>query len=194
MRIWTAFRVFFKTLFDTECHLAVQRLLDGPVKPADDTSTASGATSSKASRPSAKVVTDKPKRNDAITLLSALQREARFVDLVKEPLGGYSDAQIGAAARDVLRDCGMVLDRFFGIRAAVELEEGSSIEVPVGFDAGQFQLKGAVTGEPPFHGKLVHHGWQAAKAELPRWTGKSTSQMIVAPIEVEVGSSKGLNE
>ena len=32
-----------------------------------------------------------PQRSDAITLLAALQREARFVDLVLEPLGQYSD-------------------------------------------------------------------------------------------------------
>ena len=50
-----------------------------------------------------------PRRSDAITLLAALQREARFVDLVQEPLGEYSDDQIGAAARDVLRDCREVL-------------------------------------------------------------------------------------
>ena len=40
-------------------------------------------------------------------------REARFVDLVNESLDGYSDAQIGAAARDVLRDSKKVLDRLF---------------------------------------------------------------------------------
>jgi hypothetical protein len=33
-----------------------------------------------------------PMRNDAITLLATLQREARLVDIVKEPLTEYSDA------------------------------------------------------------------------------------------------------
>ena len=35
-----------------------------------------------------------PVRNDAISLLATLQREARFVDIVKEPLADYSDAQV----------------------------------------------------------------------------------------------------
>jgi hypothetical protein len=47
-------------------------------------------------------------RSEALTLLATLQREARFVDFIKESLEGYSDAQIGAVARDVHRDCGKV--------------------------------------------------------------------------------------
>ena len=54
-----------------------------------------------------------PARSEAITLLAALQREARFVDFIQESLAGYTDAQIGAAARDVHRDCGTVLKRMF---------------------------------------------------------------------------------
>ena len=61
----------------------------------------------------------KAARSEAITLLATLQREARFVDFIKEPLDGYSDAQIGAAARDVHRDCGKVLDRLFAIQSLV---------------------------------------------------------------------------
>ena len=67
----------------------------------------------------------KAARSEAITLLATLQREARFVDFIKEPLDGYSDAQIGAAVRDVHRDCGKVLDRLFAIRSLVDQEEGS---------------------------------------------------------------------
>jgi hypothetical protein len=54
---------------------------------------------------SAKVVAA-PARSEALNLLAAMQREARFVDFIREPLDGYSDAQIGAAARTVHRDCG----------------------------------------------------------------------------------------
>ena len=63
-------------------------------------------------------------RSDAITLLATLQREARFVDIVSEPLDGYSDAQIGAAARDVLRESGKVLNRLFSLKRVVDAEEG----------------------------------------------------------------------
>ena len=97
-----------------------------------------------------------PVRSEAMTLLATLQREARFVDFIQEPLAGYSDAQIGAAARDVHRDCGTVLERLFALRPVVPDEEGAEVEVPAGFDAGRYRLTGNVAGEPPFRGRLVH--------------------------------------
>jgi hypothetical protein len=127
-----------------------------------------------------------PARSDAITLLAALQREARFVDFIQEPLTGYSDAQIGAAARDVHRDCGAVLARMFALRPAVADEEGKEVEVPAGFDSGRWRLTGNVTGEPPFRGRLVHPGWEATTCELPTWSGTVAAQRIVAPAEVEL--------
>ena len=42
------------------------------------------------SAPPAPQTKSAPKRNDALTLLAALQREARLIDLVQEPLGDYS--------------------------------------------------------------------------------------------------------
>ena len=128
----------------------------------------------------------KPARSEAITLLATLQREARFVDFIKEPLDSYSDAQIGAAVRDVHRDCGKVLDRLFAIRSMVDQEEGSPIEVPPGFDAGRYRLTGNVAGDPPFRGRLVHHGWEAAEVQLPAWSGTQLSARVVAPVEVEL--------
>jgi hypothetical protein len=127
-----------------------------------------------------------PVRSEAITLLAALQREARFVDFIQESLAGYSDAQIGAAARDVHRDCGAVLQRMFALRAAVTEEEGKEVEIPAGFDAGRWRLTGNVTGEPPFHGRLVHPGWEATTCELPTWSGNAAAARIVAPAEVEL--------
>ena len=56
--------------------------------------------------------------------------------------------------------------RFFALRAMVQQEEGSPIEVPPGFDAGRFRLTGNVAGDPPFHGRLVHHGWEAAEVQF----------------------------
>ena len=128
----------------------------------------------------------KPVRSDAITLLATLQREARFVDFIKEPLDGYTDAQIGAAARDVHHDCAKVLDRLFAIQSIVAEEEGSPVEVPVGFDAGRYRLTGNVVGDPPFRGSLAHHGWEAAQVQLPAWSGTPLSARVVAPVEVEL--------
>jgi len=127
-----------------------------------------------------------PARSDAIALLAVLQREARLVDFLQESLAGYSDAQIGAAARDVHRDSAAVLDRLFALRPAVDRAEGAEVEVPAGFDASRWRLVGNLSGEPPFHRRLVHPGWEATRCELPQWTGSAEAMRIVAPAEVEV--------
>lgn len=123
-----------------------------------------------------------PLRNDAINLLATLQREARFVDIVKEPLGDYSDAQVGAAARDVLRDCGTVIDRLFKIEPIVDQEEGSNVEIPDDADSSQFRVAGSGDAKS---GALVHHGWQAKQCELPKWSGSKQAALIVSPAELE---------
>ncbi len=125
-------------------------------------------------------------RSEAVTLLATLQREARFVDFIQEPLTGYSDAQVGAAARDVHRDCAAVIERMFALEPLAEEAEGAEIEVPAGFDTGRFRLVGNVAGEPPFRGRLVHHGWEASKCEVPAWSGSEGALRVVAPGEVEL--------
>lgn len=125
-------------------------------------------------------------RNAALTLLSTLQREARFLDFVMEPLDGYDDAQVGAAARDVQRDLGGVVRRIFAPRPLAEDDEGSSVRVPSGFDPARYRLTGEVTGEAPYSGTLRHHGWQAGQCEMPAWSGRAESAMVLAPSEVEV--------
>jgi hypothetical protein len=115
-----------------------------------------------------------------------LQREARFVDFVEESLADYSDAQIGAAVRDIHRDCGTVIKRLFALQPAASQEEGTDVDVPAGFDSNRWRLTGNVTGEPPFHGRLVHPGWEATICELPVWTGSASAARIVAPAEVEL--------
>ncbi len=114
------------------------------------------------------------------------QREARFVDFIKEPISGYSDAQIGAAVRDVHRDCGALLERLFGLKPVESAAEGSEIQVSEGFDPARIRLVGNVTGQPPFTGKLCHHGWEAVRCELPEWTGGDRSILVVSPAELEL--------
>jgi hypothetical protein len=182
MRFLLAIRLFFQILWSADVARTVQNALDraGGRLPAEP-SLASQRTQV------AETVADKPaRRSDAISLLATLQREARLIDMVKEPLSNYSDAQVGAAARDVLRDCGRVLDRLFDLRPVVEQEEGSLVEVPAGYDTGRYRLTGNVGNVPPYRGRLVHHGWVAARCELPTWSGSAAAQMIVAPEEIEV--------
>jgi hypothetical protein len=175
-RILLAIRVFFATLFSAATAGQVRQLLadEGPAAP-----TAAPEAKQRA-RPSP------PPRSDAVTLLAALQREARFVDFVQQALEGYSDAQIGAAARDVHRGCAKVLNRLFALKPLCSEEEGTQIDLPKGFDAGRYRLTGNVAGEPPFRGQVVHHGWEAARCELPTWSGNQTAAQVVAPAEVEL--------
>ncbi|MBL9162794.1 MAG: DUF2760 domain-containing protein [Planctomycetaceae bacterium] len=126
-------------------------------------------------------------RSDAVTLLATLQREARFVDIVNESLDGYSDAQIGAAARNVLRDCAKVLARIFALRPLLDQAEGATVRVPAGYETECYRLTGDLSREPPFAGKLMHAGWQATKCDLPTWTGSGKGALVVAPAEVQLG-------
>lgn len=185
MRIGLAIRLFFRILFDGVFAAELEKWLAAGATPAIPA--AEAGPTRPVSPPVADAAAKKaPRRNDALTLLATLQREARFIDMVREPLGQYSDAQVGAAAREVLRDCGRVLDRLFALEPLVAQEEGSPIEVPADFDAGRFRLSGNVSGTPPFRGRLVHHGWLATRCELPTWSGSQAAQMVVAPQEVEV--------
>jgi hypothetical protein len=127
-----------------------------------------------------------PARSEALTLLAVLQREARFLDFIKEPITDYSDAQIGAAVRGVHKDCGALLDRLFAIETLRTEPEGTSIEVPPGFDPAQFRLIGNIPEHPPYGGTVSHSGWKATRCEVPQWNGRDESALVIAPCEVEL--------
>lgn len=175
-RIGLAFRAFFAALFSAPKAELIRGALSGEALPKLD----SAAKTQPPPQPAP------PARSEAITLLSALQREARLVDLVKQPLAEFSDEQVGAAARNVLGDAAAVLDRFFGLKPVVASEEGATCLVPTGYDPGKFKLGGNVAGSGPFRGTLTHHGWQATAVKLPAWTGSHEAALIIAPAEVDV--------
>ncbi len=177
MGLGLAVRCFFRVLSQPEFADRCRQLLSAPPSPPE---------SAPAAAPSPPAVA-KGARSEAIALLATLQREARFVDIASEPLEGYSDAQIGAAARDVLRDCGKVLARVFALRPVLESEEGTTVEVPSGYETERYRLTGDVSREPPVAGTLMHAGWQATKCELPAWTGSPQGALVVAPAEVQIG-------
>ena len=127
-----------------------------------------------------------PARSDALTLLSVLQREARLVDFLKEDIGGYEDAQIGAAVRDVHRDAAAALDRLFALKHVMDEPEGSDVALATQNDAARIKLVGNCGAQAPSRGRLQHGGWQATKVELPQFTGNADAARIVAPAEVEV--------
>lgn len=181
MRLFIAFRAFFLAVFSGSAAGRIASALQ-------DESPAQLTGPSQTPKPAAAVPKPPPapSRSEAITLLATLQREARFVDFITEPLDDYSDAQVGAASRDVHRDCATVLKRLFAPEPMLSQEEGSQVEVADGFDPAAYKLTGNVTGSAPFTGQLVHAGWRATKCDLPSWNGNAETALVIAPADVEL--------
>ncbi|HEV3025495.1 MAG TPA: DUF2760 domain-containing protein [Pirellulales bacterium] len=177
-RIGLAFRVFFRILFNAPLAERVRPLLIGEALPP-----AAAPSSAEQKSPPPKKA---PPRSDALNLLAMLQREARLVDFIQEPIGGYCDEQIGAAVRDVHRDCAAVFQRVFALAPIRQEAEGATIELPDDFDAAQFRLAGRVPEQPPFRGVLAHHGWRATQCVLPEWNGSQEAAVVVAPAVMEL--------
>ncbi len=190
MSLGVAFRAFFAALFNRQQAEAIRSALDAEAQPrltaeppgAEPVAAASGRAAPSPPAPAA--APSRPVRSDAITLLATLQREARLVDLIQEPLDQYSDAQIGAAARPCLAQCRSTLKRIFELRPLVDVPEGQSLEVPAGASPQRYQWVGEVTAAKPA-GKLVHPGWEASRCELAQWTGDAADAQIVAPVQLE---------
>ena len=178
MGLIVATKAFFKLLFNRELSESFELMANGKLKPAANI---------EAPKPVAPPKPPKPARSDALSLLAALQREARFVDLASESLGDYSDEQVGSAAREVLEESGKVIQRMFALQPLATVGDGESMSTPEKFDPAEFRLTGNVTGDPPFNGNVAHHGWKATKCEVPSWSGQDSSKMIVAPVELEIG-------
>jgi hypothetical protein len=121
----------------------------------------------------------------ALQLLGLLQRDARFIDFVEEDIAGYTDTEIGAAARLVHDGCRTVLREHFTIRPLRYEAEGSRVTLADGFDATAVRLTGNVVGSAPFHGSLSHRGWKAEEVRLPRLAERHDAS-VIAPAEVEL--------
>lgn len=121
----------------------------------------------------------------ALQLLTLLQQDARFIDFIEEDLTGYSDADIGAAARVVHEGSKKTLNTYFTFEAIRSEDEETRISLPEGFNASEVRLTGNVVGDAPFNGTLIHKGWKVSDVKLPKLAeGHDTS--IVAPAEVEL--------
>ncbi|MBL9139073.1 MAG: DUF2760 domain-containing protein [Verrucomicrobiales bacterium] len=121
----------------------------------------------------------------ALALLGALQREGRLIDFLRQDVAGFSDEEIGAAARVVHGGCARVLQQGFDFEPAVKECEGEAIAVPVGFDAQRIRLTGNVTGQPPYRGTVRHHGWVARSIRVPS-VSEALDPRVLAAAEVEL--------
>jgi hypothetical protein len=123
---------------------------------------------------------------EAVQTLALFQRGGRLVDFLREEIGAFGDAQVGAAARSVHAGCRKVLDEYFVLVPVLTDEEGATVTVPQGYDPSAVQLCGEVRGSPPISGVLKHHGWRVTKGILPPLP-EGQDRSIVASAEVEVG-------
>lgn len=120
-----------------------------------------------------------------LLLLNVLQREGRLVDFLQQDVAGFSDEDIGAAARVVHGGCRKVLQQYFTLVPASPETEGATVTVAKGFNAQRIRLTGNVAGEPPFRGTLKHHGWVASEVRLPTLS-EAMDPKVIAPAEVEL--------
>lgn len=171
-RLWLAIVCWFRIVFDAEFAGRVQQLRE-PEAPA-------ALPPQPATLPAPAPLA---KSAPALHLLSILQRDGRLVDFCQEELAGFSDAQVGAAARTVHEGCRKALQEAFSFAPIRAESEGTPVELQGGFDPRAVRLTGNVAGNPPFRGVLRHHGWKATEARMPESSGDPA---IIAPAEVEL--------
>ena len=125
------------------------------------------------------------KQPSHLRLLALLQQSSRLIDFLKDDISAYDDAQVGAAVRQIHKDCGKSLEELVTIRPVMEHVEGQKIHIPRGYDPVKIKVMGNVKGEPPFEGILVHKGWQVHKRSLPIKVGDQVTD-VICPAEVEI--------
>ena len=184
MSLGLAFRAFFAVLSRRDAAERVRSALETPVTPAKPTLPGPEKPAA-APAPAPKPADAPPKRSEALTLLSTLQREARLIDLVMEPLDGVEDAAIGAAVREVLRDSQKTINRMFALQPLADKDEGESLDLPASPSPASYRLMGNTSGSAS-RGTITHRGWKATKCEVPKWTGSQNESQIIAPVEVDL--------
>lgn len=188
-RFFLAWVAYFRVLFDAEFAAGVLKLREGAIAlpPPEREPIEEPAKKAKKEQKeeAAPVVLREATPDAALQLLALLQREGRFIDFLEEDVSGFSDADIGAAARVVHDGCKKAIDEHFTIEPVHEKEEGASVKVDKGFDARAIRLTGNVVGEAPYTGELTHRGWRCTEVRLPKMS-EGHDPKILAPAEVEL--------
>jgi hypothetical protein len=172
-RIPLAISAFWRIIFNPDYAFGVLRLRQGPEAERTEPS----------AKPAALLQEAGPAA--ALQLLGLLQRDGRFIDFIEEDVTGFSDAEIGAAARVVHEGCRKVMREHFTLEPVRVEPEGARLTLEPGFDAASLRLTGNLVGDPPFNGRLTHKGWIATETRLPKLAvGHDAS--ILAPAEVDL--------
>jgi hypothetical protein len=173
-RVAIALRLFFRALSNPDFAARMAR---------DETGTPAGKEPAKPAP--AQPVFKEALPDSALQLLGLLQQEGRFIDFIEEDVSGFSDSDIGAAARIVHQGCRKAIRDHLKIAPIRPEPEGSSITLPEGFDASSVRLAGNVVGQPPYCGKIAHRGWRANEISLPK-VAVGHDVRVLASAEVEL--------
>jgi hypothetical protein len=150
-------RLFRRMTDDAEFRAKIEKMLDPKAKPS----------------------------GEALRLLALLQREGRLLDFLLEDIQAYGNEQIGAAVRDIHKNCQKAIKDHVVLEPVLKDAEGATVNVPNGFDPSAVRLTGNVTGKPPFKGTLQHHGWRAKELKLAA-PAEGQDEFVLQPAEVEL--------
>ena len=185
MNLKLMLRAMWKALTDPAFSEQIGPMLEASSKRQASQVAAALSTPAVAKAPPASVAPSPPPPSDALKLVALLQREGRLIDFLMEDIAQLPDAQVGAAVKDIHRQCRRTLLEHLELEGAVAGQEDESFTVPAGFDPSAIRLTGNLSGQPPFQGTLRHRGWRVKKLKLPS-TPANTDPMILAPAEVEL--------
>lgn len=194
-RLVFALGCFVRLVVDARFAAAVRRLLEGGAL--DDTGAHEAAALPASKTPVAKadeapeplklapvVVAAAPAADakaSARVLLALLQREGRFIDFLEQPVDGFSDADVGAAARVVHAGCKKALAGRVTVAPVLAAEEGA--RVSLGGQETDVVVAGA-GGLRAGSFTVVHRGWRLTHDDLPSLTAGHDGALLQAA-EVE---------
>lgn len=189
-RISLAFRSFFSILFgdglpsDVAQAYGFSKAL--PVKAESSRTSAAGTAASKTTAPAPPSKPVAGPADGAIQMLGVLQRDARLIDFLMEDIGPYTDAQVGAAIRDVQAQARESLTRCLRLIPVIDGVEGDF--TPVGsLSSSDVKFIGNVPADgKPSGGLLRHKGWKAQAVDLPAPNVGGGAGAVIAPAELEV--------
>lgn len=191
-RLWFAWVVFFKVLFDGMFAARVYApQLEAPKPSSDESPQPSPRVVEKIVERVVEKIVEKPvpqagppSTDAALQLLALLQREGRLVDFLEEDVATFTDADIGAAARVVHSGCRKALRDHVKLEPVRTEEEGAKVTLPEA-SPNEVKLTGNVTGKGPHTGVLRHRGWRAVQVQLPTAVDGHDAR-VVAQAEVEL--------
>lgn len=193
-RLAFALGCFVRLLVDARFADAVRRLLAG-ARFADDVDLATAALPS-APEPAPEPARLEPKlapppaapeapatspKASARVLLALLQREGRLVDFLEQPVDGFSDADVGAAARVVHAGCNKALAGRVAFEPVLAEEEGTRVVLS---GTEEHVIVAAAGGAKAGSFTVVHRGWRLVHDELPALTAGHDGALL-QPAEVE---------